>query len=146
MTKKPPDIDAASDVPRLVADLVLAGLGKAQIRAFLLAELEFRPGKSELESLIEQAQVDISTQADHYREIATDVTVVRLNDLYTRALKAQDLKTALDVQRAIIRFMVGKGTAAATPANTEAPPAEELPAPRLASYSEAMDKQRRRRA
>ena len=134
------------DVPRLVADLVLAGLGKAQVRAFLVAELQLRPGAAELDDLIENAKDDIAAQADHYRSIATELTVVRLNDLYTRALKSQDLKTALDVQRAIVQFLIGKQTAAKT-AEKAPPTDDELAPPKLAgSYSDAMEKQRRRRA
>ena len=132
------------DLPRLVADLVLAGLGKAQVRAFLIAELQHRPGASELDDLIEQAKADIAAQADHYREIATELTVVRLNDLYTRALKKQDLKTALDVQRAIVQFLIGKGANKAPEKPAEPEPVTE---PRLVgSYADAMEKQRRRRA
>ncbi len=144
---KPP---AGSDVPRLVADLVLAGLGKAQVGAFLDAELGFKPAAAELTKLIEQAKVDLAEQADHYRSIATELTVVRLNDLYTRALKVQDLKTALDVQRAIINFLIGKPAdrkAAPAPAGEEK--AAEITEPRLVgggSYADAMEKQRRRRA
>ena len=140
---KPAESD---DLPRLVADLVLAGLGKAQVRAFLVAEMGHRPGAGELDDLIEQAKEDLAAQADHYRSIATELTVVRLNDLYTRALKSQDLKTALDVQRAIVQFLIGKQTAAKT-AEKATPADEELAPPKLAgSYSDAMEKQRRRRA
>ena len=143
------------DVPRLVADLVLAGLGKDQVRAFLIAELNLRPGRGELDKLIDQAKLDLAAHADHYREIATELTVVRLNDLYTRALKVQDLKTALDVQKAIVAFLIGKGVAApktengtsdiakseSTPASTPPPP------PKLVgSYADVMERKRRRRA
>ena len=139
------------DVPRLVADLILAGLGKAQVRAFLVAELNLRPGVSELNKLIEQAKVDLGEQADHYRSIATELTVVRLNDLYTRALKMKDIKTALDVQRAIINFLVGK-PAGRKASDEETKPERPIevgppPPPRLVgNYAEAMEKQRRRRA
>lgn len=146
--KKQPDTTAADDVPRLVADLVLAGLAKAQVRAFLVAELNLRPGRGELDELIEQAKADIAAQADEYREIATETTIVRLNDLYTRALKVQDLKTALDVQRAIVQFLIGKGALAPKLAEKPAEPADEpVTTPRLVgSYADAMEKQRRKRA
>lgn len=145
MSKKKTDAPGIDDLPRTVADLVLAGLGKAQIRAFLLAEADYRPGHSELDDLIEAAKRDLAAQAEHYKSIATDLTVVRLNDLYTRALKAQDLKTALEIQKAIVTFLIGKGSTAKANAGTAPEDTDDRPTPRLVgSYQEVMERKRKR--
>lgn len=160
MTKKPAkpkpakDTDFVTDIddlPRTVSDLILAGLSKGQIRAFLIAESNIRPGVSELNELIEGAKLDIAEQAEHYKGIAVELAVVRLNDLYTRALKAQDIKTALEVQKAITSFLVGKAPAKpeAPQAATKPPPEDQSDAPvtkprLVGSYSDTMQRVRRR--
>lgn len=149
--KAPPE-----DLPRTVADLILAGLGRDQVRAFIVAEADYRPGQAELDALIDQAKADLALQAEHYASIATELTIVRLNDLYTRALKVQDLKTALDVQKAIVRFLdvkalgqpptAGGESEPQEPAAPAAPVEEPVPPgrPRLVgSYADVMAKHRR---
>lgn len=154
--RRPAKAEAPEDLPRTVADLVLAGLGKDQVRAFIVAEADYRPGAGELDALIEQAKADLADQAEHYASIATELTIVRLNDLYTRALKVQDLKTALDVQKAIVRFLEVKAvTPPAAPGGESEPQEPAAPAapqedpvppgrPRLVgSYADVMGRHRR---
>lgn len=123
MTKRPPRKTPPPGAQRTVADLLLAGVGRDAIRNFLAEEDNFRPTARQLDELIAGALEDLRRQAAEYRDDAGDLTIVRLNDLYTRSLKAQDLKTALDVVRALTRYVQASAPPAAKPSPAPATPA-----------------------
>lgn len=123
MPKKP---DPAT--VHLVADLVLAGLAPPQIRTYLDRELgDDAPDQAALEGqYLPAALAELAAQAEAYRDRADDLAVVRLNDLYARSIQAQDLRSALDVQKALDRRL-----GAGTPAGKGEPetPSKPTPAP-----------------
>ena len=127
------------DLPNLVADLVLAGIGKERIRAMILASIKYRPGVSELNKLIDQAKEDLSDQAAEYRELASELTIVRLNDLFEKAKAAGEFKTALEIE---LKLTAIAGKAASAPPSA----GPKITKPRLVgAYEGAMEKQRKRR-
>ena len=131
MAKTTPTADTAAARAELLAELVLDGVSRSRI-ATVLARAGWKPSPAVLDRHLVTARADIAKRAEDYREAADDLSLVRLHDLYNRASKAHDLKTALDVQKTIDRLGVGR-TPAAVGGNPPAPaPAPAVPSNPLA--------------
>lgn len=148
-TAPPAASQEPADLGRTVASLVLAGLTKPQVRAFLAAESNYKPPAGDLDKIIERAKRDLVAQAEHYADVAGELALVRLNELYVRASAADELKVALDVQRAILTLVAAKigGREPEIPSSGADDPAAEPVQPgrpRLAGdYSAVMGRHRR---
>ena len=83
--------------------MLVSGVGPSDARAALIEKLGRSP--EEADAMITQARrrIAVATSYDVVLEIGT--AYLRLNDIYTRALKSQDTRTALAAQREINRLL-----------------------------------------
>jgi hypothetical protein len=77
--------------------------------------------------LVKRAQTAITRAAEYAHDEELGTSYLRLNDLYTRAIKASDVKTALAAQRELNRLLdLYEGSAADVPEAADADTSAEL--------------------
>lgn len=77
--------------------LMVSGMGHAALVDACVSKLEIAP--AEAEAVIAEARRKLTLAADYNRDEGIGTAVTRLNDLYARAIRAQDIKTALAAQK-----------------------------------------------
>jgi len=97
-TATAPDYNA-----KKVALLLVSGLTETQ--AINTAQEKLGLDADQAQATVREAKRLITVAADYNREAEIGTAITRLNDVYSRALKVQDLKTALATQRELDKLM-----------------------------------------
>lgn len=100
---------------------MVSGLGDAALRD-ALTQIDPPLTPDQVAPAIAEGRRRITLAADYHRDHEIGRAITRLNDLYRRALAAQDIKHALAAQRELTKLfdLARPPTDAAGPANEEA--------------------------
>lgn len=83
--------------------LMVSGLSHADLTAACIGKLEVPP--EEVAGVIAQARRKLTLAADYNRDEQIGTAVTRLNDIYARAIRAQDIKTGLVAQKELNKLL-----------------------------------------
>ena len=83
--------------------LMVSGLSPAELTAACIGKLEVAP--EETAAVIAQARRKLTLAADYNRDEQIGTAVTRLNDIYARAIRAQDIKTGLVAQKELNKLL-----------------------------------------
>lgn len=97
------DLPATQDRLTQVVGMILAGAVRTDIVAHADKE-GWDLKRKEIDNLIERAHHEIGIMASQNREEMYSLAVVRLQNLWARAMKIQDYKTALNIQKELNRL------------------------------------------
>ena len=111
--------------------LMVSGLSQAELTAACIGKLEVAP--EETASVIAQARRKLTLAADYNRDEQIGTAVTRLNDIYARAIRAQDIKTGLVAQKELNKLldlyrMTSEHAAETNDGEESGPPQAELDA------------------
>ncbi len=81
----------------------MSGLSNSDLKLACREKLGVAEG--DVEAVIAEARRRITVAADYERDAEVGKAVTRLNDLYARALRSQDTRTCLAVQRELNRLL-----------------------------------------
>lgn len=79
--------------------LMVTGLSQADLAEACTEKLGIMPG--DVKEILDLARRKLTLAADYNRDEQVGIAITRLNDLYSRAIRVQDNKTALAAQREI---------------------------------------------
>jgi hypothetical protein len=82
---------------------MVSGLSHADLTNACVCKLDVLPER--VAAVIAKARRKLTLAADYNRDEQLGTAVTRLNDIYARAIRAQDSKTALQAQREINRLL-----------------------------------------
>jgi len=83
--------------------LMVSGLSHADLTAACIGKLNVPP--EEVAGVIAQARRKLTLAADYNRDEQIGTAVTRLNDIYARAIRGQDIKTALVAQKELNKLL-----------------------------------------
>lgn len=83
--------------------LMVSGLSHADLTAAAISKLEVPP--EEVSGVIASARRKLTLAADYNRDEQIGTAVTRLNDIYARAIRAQDIKTGLVAQKELNKLL-----------------------------------------
>ena len=94
-----------TDSPNLqtVAVLLVTLQDRAAVARACIEKLDIDP--AEVDEILDQARRQLTIAADYHRDEEVGRALLRLNDLYERSLRVQDVKTALATQKEIDRLL-----------------------------------------
>lgn len=101
----------------------MSGLPPADVRTACVEKLGV--DDADADGVIAAARQRITIAADYDRDAEVGKAVTRLNDIYARAIRGQDMRTALAAQRELNRLL-GLYQPAADPTESESPGMHEL--------------------
>lgn len=99
MNTKPADHPAIDKVLLLM----VSGLSHSDLTAACIGKLEVPP--EEVAGVIAQARRKLTLAADYNRDEQIGTAVTRLNDIYARAIRAQDIRTGLVAQKELNKLL-----------------------------------------
>lgn len=121
-----------STIDKLIL-LIVGGMGEADLRTACTANFGLDP--ADVDQAIETAKQKLTKAASYDRDEALGKAITRVEDIYTRAIRAKDIRTALTAQRELNKLLAlyaEEGTAASDADAPQAAPstadAEELAA------------------
>ena len=83
--------------------LMVSGLSHADLTAACISNLEVPP--KEVAGIIARARRKLTLAADYNRDEQIGTAVTRLNDIYARAIRVQDIKTGLVAQKELNKLL-----------------------------------------
>lgn len=83
--------------------LLVSGIAPADLRSACTEKLGV--DADDVDAVIAEARQRITVAADYDRDEEVGKAVTRLNDLYARALRSQDVRTSLAAQRELNRLL-----------------------------------------
>ena len=83
--------------------LMVSGLSKKELTDACV--LKFAIAPEEVDEFIKQARTKITRTAEYNRDEELGISITRMNDIYGRAIKGQDIKTALMAQKELNKLM-----------------------------------------
>jgi len=83
--------------------LMVSGLSPADLTAACIGKLDVPP--DQVAGVIASARRKLTLAADYNRDEQIGTAVTRLNDIYARAIRSQDIKTGLVAQKEINKLM-----------------------------------------
>jgi len=94
-----------TDHPALdkVVLLMVSGMSQADLANACVARLGIEP--HEVAAVTAEARRRLTRAADYNRDEQLGTAITRMNDIYARAIRAGDIKTALTAQREINKLM-----------------------------------------
>lgn len=94
-----------ADHPALdkVVLLMVSGMSQADLDNACVTRLGIEP--HEVEAVTTEARRRLTRAADYNRDEQLGTAITRMNDIYARAIRAADIKTALTAQREINKLM-----------------------------------------
>jgi hypothetical protein len=83
--------------------LLTSGITLDRAVSYCIAQLGIKDG--EARKIVDEARRRIIVSADYNRDEQLGTAIARLNDLYAKSIKVNDVKTALHAQRELNRLM-----------------------------------------
>ncbi len=83
--------------------LMVSGMSQADLESACVMKLGLEPER--VASAVAEARRRLTRAADYNRDEQLGTAITRMNDLYARAVRTGDLKTALTAQREINKLM-----------------------------------------
>ena len=83
--------------------LMVSGLSRAELMAACVGKLDV--AADQVAGVIASARRKLTLAADYNRDEQIGTAVTRLNDIYARAIRAQDIKTGLVAQKEINKLL-----------------------------------------
>lgn len=102
MTNEARDQAAHTVVEKIVL-LMVSGMSRADLENACVMKLGIEP--QEVAAAIDDARRRLTRAADYNRDEQLGTAITRMNDLYARAVRTGDIKTALTAQREINKLM-----------------------------------------
>ena len=96
--------------------LLVSGIGQADLENACVMKLGVEP--QDVSAVIAEARRRLTRAAEYNRDEQLGTAITRMNDIYARAIRASDIKTALTAQREINKLL-DLYTEAAKPAGSE---------------------------
>lgn len=92
-----------NDLIEKLVMLMVSGMTNADLAAACVEKLEVPPDK--VARVIAQARRKLTLAADYNRDEQIGTAVTRLNDIYARAIRAQDIKTGVSAQKELNKLL-----------------------------------------
>lgn len=83
--------------------LMVSGLSKKELTEACVIKFAIPP--EEVDHFVKEARTKITRTAEYDKDEELGISITRMNDIYRRAIKGQDIKTALMAQKELNKLM-----------------------------------------